>query len=167
MYRQLNISWQIQVGTSLGATRGLLLRGGSILERFSTVNTIVFDKTGTLTIGKPTVTKVVIQGHQKDANSELSTDFCSLIMLHWSSIVGLCCWLFRWHLIFICPKLKNNERVNFNIIGNFHPGSSTFYLLLANQSRWFFLHLCWEVSMKFKIMLVFVLFTLACYRRGG
>ncbi|KAK4378596.1 hypothetical protein RND71_000458 [Anisodus tanguticus] len=45
------------VGTSLGATKGLLLRGGSVLERFSTVNTIVFDKTGTLTIGRPTVTK--------------------------------------------------------------------------------------------------------------
>ncbi|XP_011087884.1 copper-transporting ATPase PAA1, chloroplastic [Sesamum indicum] len=61
----------VLVGTSLGATRGLLLRGGSILERFSTVNTIVFDKTGTLTIGKPTVTKVVTQGHQADTKSEL------------------------------------------------------------------------------------------------
>ncbi|KAH7518586.1 hypothetical protein FEM48_Zijuj09G0187100 [Ziziphus jujuba var. spinosa] len=47
------------VGTSLGATRGLLLRGGNILEKFSMVNTIVFDKTGTLTIGRPVVTKVV------------------------------------------------------------------------------------------------------------
>ncbi|KAI3445732.1 hypothetical protein Pfo_002397 [Paulownia fortunei] len=63
----------VLVGTSLGATRGLLLRGGSILERFSTVNTIVFDKTGTLTIGKPTVTKVVIQGHQADTNPELDS----------------------------------------------------------------------------------------------
>ncbi|KZV34638.1 hypothetical protein F511_14892 [Dorcoceras hygrometricum] len=53
----------VLVGTSLGATRGLLLRGGSILEKFSTVNTIVFDKTGTLTIGKPSVTKVVSPGH--------------------------------------------------------------------------------------------------------
>ncbi|KAK4438189.1 Copper-transporting ATPase PAA1, chloroplastic [Sesamum alatum] len=61
----------VLVGTSLGATRGLLLRGGSILERFSAVNTIVFDKTGTLTIGKPTVTKVVTQGHQADTKSEL------------------------------------------------------------------------------------------------
>ncbi|KAL0365147.1 UNVERIFIED_CONTAM: Copper-transporting ATPase PAA1, chloroplastic [Sesamum angustifolium] len=60
----------VLVGTSLGATRGLLLRGGSILERFSTVNTIVFDKTGTLTIGKPTVTKVVTQGHQADTKSD-------------------------------------------------------------------------------------------------
>nr|XP_043627717.1 copper-transporting ATPase PAA1, chloroplastic [Erigeron canadensis] len=49
----------VLVGTSLGATKGLLLRGGSILEKFSTVNTIVFDKTGTLTIGKPVVTNIV------------------------------------------------------------------------------------------------------------
>ncbi|KAJ0601357.1 putative translocase [Helianthus annuus] len=34
----------VLVGTSLGATKGLLLRGGSILEKFSAVNTIVFDK---------------------------------------------------------------------------------------------------------------------------
>ncbi|KAL8521109.1 hypothetical protein ACS0TY_011597 [Phlomoides rotata] len=60
----------VLVGTSLGATKGLLLRGGSILEKFSTVDTIVFDKTGTLTIGKPTVTKVVIQD-QTDKNLEL------------------------------------------------------------------------------------------------
>ena len=49
----------LQVGTSLGATRGLLLRGGNILEKFSMVDTIVFDKTGTLTIGRPVVTKVL------------------------------------------------------------------------------------------------------------
>ncbi|PIA52175.1 hypothetical protein AQUCO_01000215v1 [Aquilegia coerulea] len=49
----------VLVGTSLGARRGLLLRGGSILEKFSSVDTIVFDKTGTLTIGRPVVTKVV------------------------------------------------------------------------------------------------------------
>uniref|UniRef100_A0A0E0QKH3 HMA domain-containing protein n=1 Tax=Oryza rufipogon TaxID=4529 RepID=A0A0E0QKH3_ORYRU len=47
----------VLVGTSLGATRGLLLRGGDILEKFSEVDAIVFDKTGTLTIGKPVVTK--------------------------------------------------------------------------------------------------------------
>ncbi|PIN00183.1 Cation transport ATPase [Handroanthus impetiginosus] len=63
----------VLVGTSLGATRGLLLRGGSILERFSAVNTIVFDKTGTLTIGKPTVTKVVVQSHQGDTNPQLDS----------------------------------------------------------------------------------------------
>ncbi|KAL3814412.1 hypothetical protein ACJIZ3_015680 [Penstemon smallii] len=63
----------VLVGTSLGATRGLLLRGGSILEKFAAVNTIVFDKTGTLTIGKPTVTKVVTQSYQTYTNAQLST----------------------------------------------------------------------------------------------
>ncbi|KAG9451527.1 hypothetical protein H6P81_011492 [Aristolochia fimbriata] len=50
----------VLVGTSLGARRGLLLRGGNILEKFAMVDTIVFDKTGTLTAGKPAVTKVVV-----------------------------------------------------------------------------------------------------------
>ncbi|XP_020526220.1 copper-transporting ATPase PAA1, chloroplastic isoform X2 [Amborella trichopoda] len=49
----------VLVGTSLGATRGLLIRGGDVLEKFALVNTIVFDKTGTLTAGRPVVTKVV------------------------------------------------------------------------------------------------------------
>ncbi|KAH0768312.1 hypothetical protein KY285_004183 [Solanum tuberosum] len=74
----------VMVGTSLGATKGLLLRGGSVLERFSTVNTIVFDKTGTLTIGRPIVTKVVSQGqgHQEDADARQdSTSPCQ-----WSEV---------------------------------------------------------------------------------
>ncbi|KAK9174904.1 hypothetical protein WN944_026908 [Citrus x changshan-huyou] len=58
------------VGTSLGATRGLLLRGGNILEKFAMVNTVVFDKTGTLTIGRPVVTKVVTSGSLTDPNSK-------------------------------------------------------------------------------------------------
>ncbi|GJQ95335.1 nuclear migration protein nudC [Tanacetum coccineum] len=48
-----------KVGTSLGATKGLLLRGVSILEKFAAVDTVVFYKTGTLTIGKPVVTKIL------------------------------------------------------------------------------------------------------------
>ncbi|KAJ4832394.1 Polyamine N-acetyltransferase 1 [Turnera subulata] len=48
----------VLVGTSLGATKGLLLRGGTVLEKFAMVNTIVFDKTGTLTVGRPVVTKI-------------------------------------------------------------------------------------------------------------
>lgn len=77
---RLLLTWLliIQVGTSLGATKGLLLRGGSILEKFSSVNTIVFDKTGTLTIGKPVVTKVVTQAFEEDADMQLSLDFINL-----------------------------------------------------------------------------------------
>jgi len=59
-----------QVGTSLGATRGLLLRGGNVLEKFSMVNSVVFDKTGTLTIGRPVVTKVVSLGGMEITDSQ-------------------------------------------------------------------------------------------------
>ncbi|CAK9164296.1 unnamed protein product [Ilex paraguariensis] len=64
----------VLVGTSLGATKGLLLRGGNVLEKFSMVNTIVFDKTGTLTIGRPVVTKVITQGRKEDADSKPSSN---------------------------------------------------------------------------------------------
>ncbi|XP_015957570.1 copper-transporting ATPase PAA1, chloroplastic [Arachis duranensis] len=59
----------VLVGTSLGATRGLLLRGGNILEKFAMVDTVVFDKTGTLTVGRPVVTKVIAPSCEQNANS--------------------------------------------------------------------------------------------------
>ncbi|KAI3805098.1 hypothetical protein L1987_27148 [Smallanthus sonchifolius] len=64
----------VLVGTSLGATKGLLLRGGSILEKFSAVNTIVFDKTGTLTIGKPVVTKIVTTASDDSSDLQLNSN---------------------------------------------------------------------------------------------
>jgi Cu2+-exporting ATPase len=45
----------ILVGSGIGAERGLLIRGGDVLERVHHLDTIVFDKTGTLTTGKPVV----------------------------------------------------------------------------------------------------------------
>ncbi|QLC34917.1 copper-translocating P-type ATPase (plasmid) [Halarchaeum sp. CBA1220] len=47
------------VGTSLGATNGVLFKGGDVLERVRDVDTVVFDKTGTLTEGEMTLTDVV------------------------------------------------------------------------------------------------------------
>lgn len=46
----------ILVGTSLGAERGLLIRGGDVLEQVDHLDTLIFDKTGTLTTGHPQVT---------------------------------------------------------------------------------------------------------------
>ena len=49
----------VLVGTSLGARHGLLVRGGDVLERTHSLDTVVFDKTGTLTEGRPAVRRVV------------------------------------------------------------------------------------------------------------
>eukprot|EP00898_Chlorokybus_atmophyticus_P001006 jgi/Chlat1/1906/Chrsp149S02218 len=49
----------VLVGSALGARRGLLIRGGDVIERTSKVDTVVFDKTGTLTSGRPSVSRVV------------------------------------------------------------------------------------------------------------
>ncbi|MEB3179690.1 MAG: heavy metal translocating P-type ATPase [Nostocaceae cyanobacterium] len=45
----------ILVGTGMGAERGLLIKGGDVLQRVHQLDTVVFDKTGTLTTGKPMV----------------------------------------------------------------------------------------------------------------
>ncbi|MCB1502416.1 MAG: cadmium-translocating P-type ATPase [Bauldia sp.] len=49
----------IAAGLSAGARRGLLVKGGVVLEKLRTVTTVAFDKTGTLTDGQPRVTDIV------------------------------------------------------------------------------------------------------------
>lgn len=46
----------ILVGSGIGAEKGLLIRGGDILEATHKLETLAFDKTGTLTTGSPIVT---------------------------------------------------------------------------------------------------------------
>lgn len=48
----------IAASLSSGARRGLLLKGGAVLENFGKITAVAFDKTGTLTEGKPQVTDV-------------------------------------------------------------------------------------------------------------
>ena len=52
----------ILVGTGVGAERGLLIRGGDVLERVHQLDTVVFDKTGTLTTGRPQVSEIWQRG---------------------------------------------------------------------------------------------------------
>lgn len=56
----LVISTPAAIASSLaaGARRGLLVKGGAVIEQIGKVKHIVFDKTGTLTEGKPRVTDV-------------------------------------------------------------------------------------------------------------
>lgn len=46
----------ILVGSGIGAEKGLLIRGGDVLEKMHRITTVVLDKTGTLTTGNPIVT---------------------------------------------------------------------------------------------------------------
>ncbi len=48
----------IMVGTGRGASLGVLIKGGEVLERSRVVDTMVMDKTGTLTAGRLVVTDV-------------------------------------------------------------------------------------------------------------
>ena len=54
-------------GLSVAARRGVVVKGGAVLERLATCTTVLLDKTGTLTTGRPAVTAVAGAG-------ELPTD---------------------------------------------------------------------------------------------
>ena len=50
----------IAASLSAAARRGLLLKGGAVLEQVGKITMACFDKTGTLTAGKPQVTDVIV-----------------------------------------------------------------------------------------------------------
>jgi Cd2+/Zn2+-exporting ATPase len=55
----------IAAGLSAGARRGLLIKGGAVLETLGKVTMAAFDKTGTLTEGRPGVTDVIPFGRSE------------------------------------------------------------------------------------------------------
>ncbi|HEV3401608.1 MAG TPA: copper-translocating P-type ATPase, partial [Acidimicrobiales bacterium] len=57
----------IMVGTGRGASLGILIKGGQVLERSKQIDTVVFDKTGTLTTGRMSLTDVVAAPGDQEA----------------------------------------------------------------------------------------------------
>jgi Cu+-exporting ATPase len=49
----------VMVGTGIAASFGILIKGGDVLEKISSITTVVFDKTGTLTSGTPHVKDII------------------------------------------------------------------------------------------------------------
>ncbi|WP_353040155.1 heavy metal translocating P-type ATPase [Mesorhizobium sp. M1423] len=58
----ISVPAAIAASLSAGARRGLLMKGGAVLEGLGTITAVALDKTGTLTLGKPQVTDVVAVG---------------------------------------------------------------------------------------------------------
>jgi Cu2+-exporting ATPase len=78
----------ILVGSGIGAERGLLIRGGDILERVHHLDTIVLDKTGTLTTGNPVVTDCIpIQEPGNRHNQLLAPPFSPSVILQLAATV--------------------------------------------------------------------------------
>jgi Cu+-exporting ATPase len=61
----------VMVGTGVGATNGLLIKGGAVLEAAHSIDTVIFDKTGTITSGRAVLSeKKEFVAHASDSESD-------------------------------------------------------------------------------------------------
>ena len=67
----------VMVGTGLGASNGILIRNGEILEITHKVKAVIFDKTGTVTLGKPVVTDVITDNERLLLETALAVEALS------------------------------------------------------------------------------------------
>jgi len=63
----ISVPAAIASAMSAGAKRGLLMKGGAVIEAAAKVNRVAFDKTGTLSHGRPKVTDLVFFGNTTEA----------------------------------------------------------------------------------------------------
>ncbi len=77
----LIISTPATVLSAIGgaARRGILIKGGSHLERASKIDIVAIDKTGTLTIGKPSLTEIVTDSGIHPLSDTLPPDARALL----------------------------------------------------------------------------------------
>lgn len=62
----ISVPASIASALSSGAKRGMLFKGGAVIEAASKTSQVAFDKTGTLTFGRPEVTDIVALGNYTD-----------------------------------------------------------------------------------------------------
>ena len=115
----------VMVGTGVGASNGILIKGGEPLETAHKVDTVVFDKTGTITHGWPSVARLaLVQDILVDPASSLVSLLAILGMAESSSEHPLAGAIVKWVTRVLGTDLNSLAGSGLNSVDNFQavPG---------------------------------------------